>query len=1474
MTSLEYGTHAAQPSVARQTGMIAFQGCGDYSATADCSRGYRIFVMNGDGTNVRQITTGNGLDNPYYQADTRPVISPDGAKVAFLSARPPAQYGREEVFVVNTDGTGLRQITTKVRDPNAPGHANESYALSVAWSPDSAKLLVHAFRPDKDDDGNPAVIGSLYTYNPDGTGETLLVRQVSNFLQGSLAIDWSPDGRHILYASKGGPYHEVFGFVIMDAQNIANYQYLSRSQLTNGGGVAGDAGSARFSPDSQKIVYGAGDDGGNVNIIDIDGQNRSTVLKNYYFWGAEKWWWGGQAIPQPARLELTPDPIMIWFAHSEQLTPTLYDAGGNVIFRAAQWEPFFSHSPQSGVQCDQATFPNLPPGLAPCSGTPVTMTVNQTGIVSGGNRNVVENGEVNFCASNAGLTDCARIQRYDTATLSVSATTPNASKASRAPGVFTISRFGNPDGGLAVSFSLGGTASREADYFIESSAPLSGDTLLMNPGENSVTVSVTPVAGPAGAGDSSVVFTLRPASANEYAVNAQANSATVTIRDDAPPPTPTPTPGPSPSPSASPTPTPTPVIQLSRITPNRGGDDGSVTATIHGQVIRPGATAMLEREGQTEIAGSAVNVAADGRSLTATFDLKDRAPGAWSVVVTNTDGSLAMLQDAFTIEEGRGAQVWADVLGRNVIRARRQAQFHLVYGNRGNVDAPGAIIFISVPGSVTLTPGPGFPKLTTPFDLSVQIPQVMRSTEFEQIIFWVPNVPAGETKMVSFQLSSLPGDFEIKIRTLATPARTRQNINTAESTAKFQEMAHASSVKSNPDSQPRIAASQEGEPINDSPALYEAHKVLVELAPENNWTQKFTNVACEGAATNVRQELGNRVTGPDHPLYKWKIRTIHKYSYPLSHTTNMLTSPDGQRSYLIDNYVSPTILPIYKVEEENGWILEQTFSIYNQVDNLLNIVNNLLVELPGDTLYHNYYDWIEAELGVEPAWPATKVWKPGEVHYDCIGPFVPGPPEQKKKVRAVEAVDPNDKVGLQGAGAERYISGEQPMSYAVFFENKPEATAPAQEVVITDQLDVSKFDLSTFQLGAVNFGGHAATPPAGLSQWTTDVDMRPANNLIVRIDAGLDETTGIVTWTLTSLDPATMQAPEDPLAGFLPPNSEANAPAGEGSVLFTVMPKQGLQTGTEIRNGARIVFDTNAPIDTPVWVNTIDGSKPSAQVAALAPTKDSSTFNVSWSGTDNGAGVAAYTVYVSEDGGPYTLWQVGTADTSASFKGRPGKSYAFYAVATDGVGNVENLTATESAEAVTSVAPLLLQFDAAAYAVNEEAGGALITVTRSGGNLDAASIKYATSDGTAQAGVDYSAVSGTLDFASGQLTQSFTVPISDDALVEGSETINLALSNPSDGSGRGTPSTAVLTINRSDAPPDGDGDGVLDGTDNCLLVANPNQEDFDQDGVGDACDSPTAPPGNKDECKDGGWMNWMPRFKNQGDCIQFINTRK
>lgn len=73
---------------------------------------------------------------------------------------------------------------------------------------------------------------------------------------------------------------------------------------------------------------------------------------------------------------------------------------------------------------------------------------------------------------------------------------------------------------------------------------------------------------------------------------------------------------------------------------------------------------------------------------------------------------------------------------------------------------------------------------------------------------------------------------------------------------------------------------------------------------------------------------------------------------------------------------------------------------------------------------------------------------------------------------------------------------------------------------------------------------------------------------------------------------------------------------------------------------------------------------------------------------------------------------------------------------------------------------------------------------------------------------------------------------------------------------------------------DSDDDGIVDDVDNCPAVANSDQADFDLDGTGDACDETTGPPVDKDQCKKGGWQRFdSPRkFKNQGDCIQFVNT--
>lgn len=164
-----------------------------------------------------------------------------------------------------------------------------------------------------------------------------------------------------------------------------------------------------------------------------------------------------------------------------------------------------------------------------------------------------------------------------------------------------------------------------------------------------------------------------------------------------------------------------------------------------------------------------------------------------------------------------------------------------------------------------------------------------------------------------------------------------------------------------------------------------------------------------------------------------------------------------------------------------------------------------------------------------------------------------------------------------------------------------------------------------------------------------------------------------------------------------PPNKKS--PEGEGNVFFTVMPKPDLQTGAEIRNGARIFFDVNEPIDTPVWLNTIDNSRPASQVTALAATQTAVRFEVRWSGTDTGAGVSHYDIYVSENDGPFVVWLENTTATAAFYGGRINTRYRFYSVAADGADNLE--AAPANADASTVTPNISVQFGAAAFSFNE-----------------------------------------------------------------------------------------------------------------------------------------------------------------------------
>ncbi len=297
---------------------------------------------------------------------------------------------------------------------------------------------------------------------------------------------------------------------------------------------------------------------------------------------------------------------------------------------------------------------------------------------------------------------------------------------------------------------------------------------------------------------------------------------------------------------------------------------------------------------------------------------------------------------------------------------------------------------------------------------------------------------------------------------------------------------------------------------------------------------------------------------------------------------------------------------------------------------------------------------------------------------------VPPPPAglhnlNSQSTNGLGSLDPNEKYTV-GFGAPGFVAPDSTILYTIVFENKTTAAVPAQEVNITDQL-AAGLDWSTFQLVSIGFNKVDINIPPGLQSFTRDDITVATDSNPVHVHAALNPATGVVTWLMTSVDPVTGSLPDDPFAGFLPPNDDEHR--GEGYVTFKIQPEAGQAGGSSITNQASIVFDVNEPILTPVAVNTIDAAAPVSSVQALAA-DSSPSFEVRWSADDgSGSGPAVYAIYVQDNSGAFETWLSDTTAISAQFAGRAGHTYGFFSLATDGIGLTEALK--NAPEATTTI---------------------------------------------------------------------------------------------------------------------------------------------------------------------------------------------
>ena len=299
--------------------------------------------------------------------------------------------------------------------------------------------------------------------------------------------------------------------------------------------------------------------------------------------------------------------------------------------------------------------------------------------------------------------------------------------------------------------------------------------------------------------------------------------------------------------------------------------------------------------------------------------------------------------------------------------------------------------------------------------------------------------------------------------------------------------------------------------------------------------------------------------------------------------------------------------------------------------------------------------------------------------------------------------DPNQMTGPGGYGPNDFIASVSALAYRIDFENVTNATAPAQQVIITDQLSTN-FDWTTFNVSEFGFGDMLVSLPPGVQQLQTNVPFSYlGTNFQVQIQVGINPASGLISAAFRSIDPTTSLPPPVNI-GFLPP--EDGTGRGQGHVTYTIHAKAGLPTGTQLRNVALISFDNQPSIATD-QVNdlnpaagtdptkevliTLDSVAPTSHVLPLPAQSQLLQVPVSWIGQDDasGSGIASYDIYVSDNGGAWALWQSAATTTSATFKAQAHHTYGFYSRAHDNAGNVEAAHLTADATTTVVANPLL-----------------------------------------------------------------------------------------------------------------------------------------------------------------------------------------
>ena len=763
-------------------------------------------------------------------------------------------------------------------------------------------------------------------------------------------------------------------------------------------------------------------------------------------------------------------------------------------------------------------------------------------------------------------------------------------------------------------------------------------------------------------------------------------------------------------------------LAITNISTDVGGDTKYVTTMIEGARFEPDAIVKMSRPGFAEFDPVAYDVV-NATTIIATFDFESAPHGLYDVSVINPSGDRATIPYRFLVERAIEPEVTIGLGGPRYIFAGDTGTYSVALQNLGNIDSDYTYFTVGIPemgiheNLYGLPYARFFSNVRGNPDIAnlSQIPWAELNSEVNtngtvETSGYVFNEPAAGFTGFTFDVSTYPGLRELHDHAFE---QLKERLYAA-----FPEYAESNILATGPSALDVISPglSLIWEVFGAIPSFLEIPFIPFQFHVVASATSmsrdEFVAQSLEEASTLREAVLEDDTASPSlatlaadeeswNAIYLMSLEDAgilqpESTVPPIRETPKIISLMATLASGILAGPAGGEITTTGDLVE----FFNQIRRWYGHDPSLEAEIDPDAPTFQGDTLgafgilqnvnpIPTFPSFEDYDLGLTnpTQFQAFRVYVPW-VSFEARGGGIPADyqihgitPDNENAFFPLNLDDYYDQSGVQSGAAsltgpftletDGFVPVKQPLPFTVNFQNDPVAPTHTSEVRIVTPLD-ENLDPRTFQLGDIRVGEITVHVPDGRGLFQGDFDFSEALGFLLRVSAGVDLQSNTATWLLQAIDPLTGELVQDPSKGLLPPNNAQGH--GAGFVSYSIQASETGATGTTLVADARVLLNNLPPEDTQTLKYTLDAEAPTSQLE-VDPVGTSEDFLVRWDVADDadGSGFKHVTLYVSEDGGTFRIWQRQLTDASGEdvYQGRVGHTYQFLALATDRAGNQE-----------------------------------------------------------------------------------------------------------------------------------------------------------------------------------------------------------